>query len=66
MADAMNRSIRNIILGGFGTAGNAVVTTTGAGGDVRQLTVEDVAIQLVYAAKVIIVPATASQRPSTA
>src|SRR5665213_2699665 len=44
MADAMNRSIRNIILGGFGTAGNAVVTATGAGGDVRQLTVEDFAI----------------------
>jgi NAD(P) transhydrogenase subunit beta len=56
MADAMNRSIRNIILGGFGTAGNAVVTATGAGGDVRQLTAEDVAIQLVYAARVIIVP----------
>jgi H+-translocating NAD(P) transhydrogenase subunit beta len=56
MADAMNRSIRNIILGGFGTAGNAIVTATGAGGDVRQLSVEDVAIQLVYASKVIVVP----------
>jgi NAD(P) transhydrogenase subunit beta len=56
MADAMNRSIRNIILGGFGTGGTAVVTDTGASGDVRQLSADDVAIQLVYATHVIIVP----------
>ena len=56
MADAMNRSIANIIVGGFGTGDAAVTSTTAVGGDVRQLTAEDVAIQLVYATKVIIVP----------
>jgi NAD(P) transhydrogenase subunit beta len=56
MADAMNRSIRNIILGGFGTGDAAAPKTSGVQGDVRQLSAEDVAIQLVYATKVIIVP----------
>jgi NAD(P) transhydrogenase subunit beta len=56
MADAMNRSIANIIIGGFGTGDTAAASASGVGGDVRQLTAEDVAIQLVYATKVIIVP----------
>ena len=59
MADAMNRSIMNIIVGGFGTgesgaAGGTVAGT--AGGSVRELTVDDAAIQLTYAQRVIIVP----------
>ncbi|HEY1487540.1 MAG TPA: NAD(P)(+) transhydrogenase (Re/Si-specific) subunit beta [Micromonosporaceae bacterium] len=55
MADAMNRSIRNIIVGGFGT-GDAAVATAGPGGSVQSVAADDAAIQLAYASKVIIVP----------
>jgi NAD(P) transhydrogenase subunit beta len=56
MADAMNRSLANIIIGGFGTGDQAAPAVTGAGGSVRQVTADDAAIQLGYASKVIIVP----------
>jgi NAD(P) transhydrogenase subunit beta len=56
MADAMNRSVLNIMIGGFGggegTAGGAVE----GGGSVRAIGVDDVAIQLAYAQSVIVVP----------
>ncbi len=55
MADAMNRSIRNIIVGGFGTGDN-VAAVGGPGGDVKSIQADDAAIQLAYASKVIIVP----------
>jgi NAD(P) transhydrogenase subunit beta len=56
MADAMNRSIGNIIVGGFGT-GDAVAAVAGpGGGSVRSIAADDAAIQLAYASKVIIVP----------
>jgi len=57
MADAMNRSLANIIVGGFGT-GDAAVAVAGPGGDaqVRSIQADDAAIQLAYASKVIIVP----------
>jgi H+-translocating NAD(P) transhydrogenase subunit beta len=55
MADAMNRSIRNIIVGGFGT-GDSVVAVTGPAGSVHSIAADDAAIQLAYASKVIIVP----------
>ncbi len=56
MADAMNRSIRNIMLGGFGTGDAAAAVAGGPGGDVKAVTADDAAIQLAYASKVIIVP----------
>jgi len=52
MADAMNRSVLNIMLGGFGGGEG----TVGAGGSVRAIGADDVAIQLAYASSVIIVP----------
>jgi H+-translocating NAD(P) transhydrogenase subunit beta len=55
MADAMNRSLPNIIIGGFGT-GDAVAAVAGPTGDVRSVAADDAAIQLAYAQKVIIVP----------
>ena len=56
MADAMNRSIPNIMLGGFGS-GDAVVAVAGpAGAGVQSIAADDAAIQLAYASKVIIVP----------
>ena len=56
MADAMNRSVLNIMIGGFG-GGEGTVTAVGAeGGSVRALGVDDAAIQLAYAQNVIVVP----------
>ncbi|MDQ1572775.1 MAG: H+-translocating transhydrogenase subunit beta [Actinomycetota bacterium] len=57
MAAAMNRSVANIILGGFGTgdspsANIADQDLTG----IRTLTADDVALQLAYAQHVLIVP----------
>ena len=56
MADAMNRSIANIIVGGFGTGDTAAAALPGAGAGVRAIAADDAAIQLAYASKVIIVP----------
>ncbi len=56
MADAMNRSVLNIIAGGFG-GGEGVTAITGAGGgSVREISADDAAIQLAYAQSVIVVP----------
>ena len=56
MADAMNRSVINIMVGGFG-GGEGTIDPTGAGGaTVREVGADDVAIQLAYASSVIIVP----------
>jgi NAD(P) transhydrogenase subunit beta len=56
MANAMNRSIRNIIIGGFGTADSTGVTVPGGSAAVRAIAADDVALQLAYANKVIFVP----------
>ncbi|MET1232536.1 MAG: NAD(P)(+) transhydrogenase (Re/Si-specific) subunit beta, partial [Candidatus Limnocylindrales bacterium] len=56
MADAMNRSILNIIAGGFGGGEGTVADAAGAGGSVRSVSADDAAIQLAYASSVIIVP----------
>jgi NAD(P) transhydrogenase subunit beta len=55
MADAMNRSVINIMIGGFG-GGEGTVAATGEGGTVREIGVDDAAIQLAYASSVIVVP----------
>jgi H+-translocating NAD(P) transhydrogenase subunit beta len=55
MADAMNRSVLNIMIGGFG-GGDGAVAAAGPGGSVRELGVDDAAIQLAYAQSVIVVP----------
>jgi len=57
MADAMNRSVVAIMVGGFGTGDDGAVVVGGpAGAEVRRVDADDVAIQLAYASKVIIVP----------
>jgi H+-translocating NAD(P) transhydrogenase subunit beta len=55
MADAMNRSLASIMIGGFGT-GDTGPAVEGPGGDVQSIQADDAAIQLAYAQKVIIVP----------
>jgi NAD(P) transhydrogenase subunit beta len=58
MADAMNRSITNIIVGGCGGGDGAAGDGAGAGAaaGVRAVSAADVAIQLAYASSVIVVP----------
>ena len=56
MADAMNRSVLNIMIGGFGGGEGTVGAVTGVGGSVRAIGPDDVAIQLAYAQHVIVVP----------
>jgi H+-translocating NAD(P) transhydrogenase subunit beta len=56
MADAMNRSVLNIMVGGFGGGEGSVAVTGVGGGTVREVSADDVAIQLAYAQHVIVVP----------
>jgi len=56
MADAMNRSVMNIMIGGFGGGDSVAGAAAGAGGSVRAIGPDDVAIQLAYAQHVIVVP----------
>jgi NAD(P) transhydrogenase subunit beta len=57
MADAMNRPLLNIIAGGFGTGdSDSDSQPTSMAGPVREVTVDDAALQLAYAGKVVIVP----------
>jgi len=56
MADAMNRSLVNIIVGGFGTGDAAVALGVAGDAQIRSIAADDAAIQLAYASKVIIVP----------
>ncbi len=56
MADAMNRSLLNIMIGGFGGGEGTQADPAASGGTVREVGVDDAAIQLAYAESVIIVP----------
>jgi NAD(P) transhydrogenase subunit beta len=56
MADAMNRSLMNIMVGGFGGGEGTQADPTATGGTVREVGVDDAAIQLAYAENVIVVP----------
>ncbi|CAM3743630.1 NAD(P)(+) transhydrogenase (Re/Si-specific) subunit beta [Nocardiopsis rhodophaea] len=56
MADAMNRPIRAILVGGYGTGDTAAGLPAGAGEGVRTIDADDAAIRLAYAGRVIIVP----------
>ena len=56
MASAMNRSVANILIGGFGSGEGTQTALESEGGTVREVSVDDAAIQLAYASKVVIVP----------
>ena len=58
MAQAMNRSVLGVMMGGFGTGDGGPAGGPAAGPDVsvRSISAEDAAIQLAYAGKVVIVP----------
>ncbi len=56
MALAMNRSIMNIVAGGFGGTTVAAAGTDTTGGTVRATSAADAAIQMAYARQVVVVP----------
>jgi NAD(P) transhydrogenase subunit beta len=56
MADAMNRSLLNIVAGGFGTGDGGAPVAPPSGGTVREASPDDAALQLAYASRVVIVP----------
>ena len=58
MCTAMNRSLKNVLLGSFGKSGNAAVAGGPAreGGDYREVSLTDAATLMAYASKVLIVP----------
>jgi H+-translocating NAD(P) transhydrogenase subunit beta len=56
MADAMNRSLVSIVAGGFGTGDGGAPVAAPSGGTVREASVDDAALQLAYASRVVIVP----------
>jgi NAD(P) transhydrogenase subunit beta len=56
MAVAMNRSVPAIVAGGFGGGGTAPAAGAEDRGPVRSTTPDDVAIQLSYASRVVVVP----------
>jgi len=56
MCRAMNRSITNVLFGAFGSAGTATVALEGQQGSMREVNLDDVAVQLAYAKQVVFVP----------
>lgn len=55
MCEAMNRSLLNVIIGGFGSAGGSKGTST-EDGIVKEISINDMAIQLYYSQSVMFVP----------
>ena len=57
MSKAMNRSFRSVVFGAFGSdGGTPAAGGTAIAGSVRSISVEDAAVQLAYAQRVIVVP----------
>jgi NAD(P) transhydrogenase subunit beta len=56
MSRAMNRSLGNVLFGAFGKVQEGAGTGMALEGTVRSVTVEDVAIMLSFARKVVVVP----------
>lgn len=56
MSQAMNRPLMSVLAGGFGGSDAATGAADGPEGTMKETTADDVAVQLVYADKVIFVP----------
>lgn len=54
MCKAMNRSIANVLFGAFGSVSESAVTEQS--GEMREINVEDLAMQMAYARQVVFVP----------
>jgi len=56
MCKAMNRSLKNVLIGNFGGTAVAVHGTSKTGGAYKEITISDAAMTMSYSRKVIIVP----------
>ena len=56
MSKAMNRSFGNVLFGAFGSAKPALAAASGAKGEMKEVTLEDAALALRYAKRVVVVP----------
>ena len=56
MCQAMNRSLFNVIIGGFGSSGGGPVGADTDGKTAKTITVNDMAIQMFYSQSVVFVP----------
>jgi len=56
MCRAMNRSITNVLFGAFGSAAQLTAGAEGEQGAMREVNLDDVAVQLAYAKQVVFVP----------
>ena len=56
MCKAMNRSLTNVLLGAFGSAGPGGAKSNNGEQSVREITISDTAVLLSYSQKVVIVP----------
>lgn len=55
MCKAMNRSLKNVLIGNFG-ASNAAAAKTSSGGTYKEISLSDAAVAMTYARKIMIVP----------
>ncbi len=56
MCRAMNRSLKNVLIGSFGGGTKATATSTSPHGNIKEISVSDAAMLMAYSKKVMIVP----------
>jgi NAD(P) transhydrogenase subunit beta len=56
MCKAMNRSLKNVLIGNFGGSNATSSSQNKTGGNYKEITVSDAAVAMAYARKVMIVP----------
>ena len=56
MCKAMNRSLKNVLIGSFGASGTKSGTASSEQGHYKEITIPDAAVVMSYATKVMIVP----------
>jgi H+-translocating NAD(P) transhydrogenase subunit beta len=56
MCRAMNRSLKNVLIGSFGSSAKAITGVKGAPGNYKEISLSDAAMIMAYSKKVMIVP----------
>jgi H+-translocating NAD(P) transhydrogenase subunit beta len=56
MCRAMNRSIKNVLIGSFGSSKSAATSSSGTPGSYKEISLSDAAMVMAYSKKVMIVP----------
>jgi NAD(P) transhydrogenase subunit beta len=56
MCRAMNRSLKNVLIGSFGGGAKAAAASAGKQGNIKEISVSDAAMLMAYSKKVMVVP----------